>query len=300
VREDREGPGVRETCEVRGDGTLRRLESRHMLFLPPSLRLDWLTWRVVRWVLVTACTAFVSRWVSNAVEAYPRVRKGGPAAACDPAAARDEQRLADTRAWRLAERWLAERALAPARARPTFERLRVLDVDFGPGGVAIALRQGAPLDATVVATDPYAGMGDLAQPRAARPNPRRQPQWVQAWGHGLPFRDDSFDVVVAAGALHGWPNPEPALAEIHRVLKPHGHYVVADFRRDVRMWVWLALRAAQGLFVPANLRSIDEPGASVRAAYAPHEAEWLAARARLPDIRVTAGPLWLALERRQR
>ncbi|CAA9280659.1 MAG: hypothetical protein AVDCRST_MAG77-3811 [uncultured Chloroflexi bacterium] len=270
-----------------------------MLFLPPALRLDWLTWRVVGWTLVTAVTAFVSRWVSDAVEAYPRARQGGPAAACNPAAARDEQRLADSPAWRLVERRLADRALAPSRSKPTFERLRVLNVDFGPGGVAIALRERSPLDATVVATDPYAGMTGLARHRAVRRNRRRQPEFVQAWGHGLPFRDGSFDVVLAAGALHGWPNPEAALAEIGRVLKPGGQYLVADLRRDMRLWLWLALRVAQAVVVPRDLRAIDEPGASVRAAYTPHEAEWFAARAKLPAIRVSAGPLWLAVERKR-
>jgi ubiquinone/menaquinone biosynthesis C-methylase UbiE len=263
------------------------------------LRLDWLTWRVVGWSLLTAATAFVSRWVSDTMEAYPRARQGGPAAACNPAAARDEQRLADSPVWRLVERRLADRALAPSRSRPTFERLRVLNVDFGPGGIAIALRERGPLDATVVATDPYAGMTGLARHRAARRNPRRQPEFVQAWGHGLPFSNGSFDVVLAAGALHGWPNPEAALAEIRRVLKPEGQYLVADFRRDARLWLWLVLQSVQGLLVPKALRAIDEPGASVRAAYAPHEAEWLAARAKLPDIRVSAGPLWLTVERKR-
>ena len=264
-----------------------------MFFLKPS----WLSWRAVFWTLLTATTALVSRWVSNAMEAYPRAREGGPAAACDPAAARDQQRLAGSRVWRVVEGWLADRALQPFRERPGFTPLRILNLDFGPGGVAIALRARAPLDAAVFATDPVTGMGDLARYRAVRRGPRRQPYFIQAWGSGLPFRDASFDLVVASGALHGWPNPAAALAETRRVLKPSGRYLIADLRRDIALTLWLGLRVIQVALVPKDLRALGEPSASLTAAYAPHEAEWFAARAKLPDIMVTRGPAWLMLER---
>ena len=38
----------------------------------------------------------------------------------------------------------------------------------------------------------------------------------------LPYKDDSFDVVLIANALHVMPEPEKALSEIDRVLKPGG------------------------------------------------------------------------------
>jgi len=266
-----------------------------VFFLKPP----WLSWRAVFWTLLTATTALVSRWISDAMEAYPRVRESGPAAACDPAAARDQQRLAGSRVWLLVERWLADRALQPYRERPGFTPLRILNLDFGPGGVAIALRARAPLDAAVFATDPVAGMGDLARHRAMRRSPRRKPHFIQAWGSVLPFRNASFDLVVASGALHGWPNPEATLAETRRVLKPSGGYLVADLRRDITLALWLVLRLVQVVFVPKDLRALGEPSASLTASYAPHEAEWFAARAKLPDITVTRGPAWLMLERRR-
>ena len=249
------------------------------------------------WTGVTAATALTARWLGIAVEEYPRLRESGPAASCDPAAARDEQRLADSPLWRWVEARLAERALTPFRAQPGFRPLRILNLDFGPGGVAIALRRAAPLDAQVVAIDPVAGMGDLAAHRATRRNPRRQPQFLQAWSYRLPFAGKTFDLVVASGALHGWPNPEAALAEVRRVLRPDGRYLIADLRRDVSLPLWLGMRLIQTLFVPKDLRALGEPAASVRAAYAPHEAEWLAARAKLPDIQITPGRAWLLIER---
>jgi ubiquinone/menaquinone biosynthesis C-methylase UbiE len=259
---------------------------------------SWVPGRALFWMALTAATALLSRWFSTTMLAYPRVREAGAAAACDPAAARDEQRLADTPVWRLAERWLADRALQPFRVAPGFTPLRILNVDFGPGGVAIALREKAPLDATIIATDSVAGMGDLAWHRALQRTPRRQPRFMRAWSYSLPFRDGAFDLVVASGTLHGWPNPETVLAEIKRVLKPDGRYLVADLRRDIKVPLWLVLRLGQALFVPGNLRALDEPSSSIRSAYAPHEAEWLAARAGLPDIAVRSWPLGVMIERK--
>jgi ubiquinone/menaquinone biosynthesis C-methylase UbiE len=217
--------------------------------------------------------------------------------ACSPPAARVEQQLADTRVWPWAERWVAARALHPFRARPSFRRLRILNVDHGPGGMAIALRQVGPLDATIVGTDAVAGMSDLARQRALGRGVRLPPSFLGAWSYALPFADGTFDLVVSSGALHDWPDPEAVLAEMRRVLRPDGRYFIADFRRDVPLWVWVVVSAIQALVTPKDLREIGEPTASVRAAYAPHEAEWLAARARLPDIRVMPGVAWLVITR---
>ena len=38
----------------------------------------------------------------------------------------------------------------------------------------------------------------------------------------LTYNSEEFDVVVIANALHIMPEPNKALAEIHRVLKPNG------------------------------------------------------------------------------
>lgn len=252
--------------------------------------------RAAIWTFITILTALTARWFGLVADAYPRLRESGPSAACEPAAARDEQRLAETLPWRLTERALATRALQPFRQRPSFERLRILNLDFGPGGVAAALRQIAPLDSTVVAIDPVTGMGPLARHRVSR-RATRPVHFLQSWASGLPFRDATFDLVVASGALHGWPNPEAALAEARRVLKPEGRYYIADLRRNVSPLIWIAFRLVQALATPKDLRALGEPAASLRAAYAPHEAEWLAARAKLPDIQVTTGPAWIVIQR---
>lgn len=45
----------------------------------------------------------------------------------------------------------------------------------------------------------------------------------------LPYADQSFDTVVIANALHVMPEPEKALAEIHRVLRPGGLLLAPTF-----------------------------------------------------------------------
>lgn len=255
--------------------------------------------RFVFWTVGTVVTALVSRWLGEAVRDYPARRQRGPSAACDPGAARDEQRLAEMPVWQWVERRLAARALRPFRSQPGFRRLVILNVDPGPGGVAAALRREAPLDATVVATDPVPGMSHLARHRTRRRNARRAVQFAEAWTYRLPFRDATFDLVVASLAMHGWPNPEAALAEIARVLRPDGRYLVVDFRRDVPMALWLLASFVRVALAPRDLGALGEPAASIRASYAPPEAEWLAARAKLPDLHVSSTPAWIMIERKR-
>jgi ubiquinone/menaquinone biosynthesis C-methylase UbiE len=122
--------------------------------------------------------------------------------------------------------------------------------------------------------------------------------YVRARPERLPFREEAFDLVVSAGGLHQWRDPVGALHEAGRTLVPGGgRYLIADVRRDVTLAVWLLLRLGQALFAPRALQALDEPSASYRAGYAPPEAEWLAARATLPDLNVVRGAAWLMIER---
>jgi SAM-dependent methyltransferase len=111
-----------------------------------------------------------------------------------------------------------------------FERLPleptdlVLDVAAGTGHVA---RRLAPKVHTVVALDATRAM--LEQGRAQAP-----PNVVFVHGDAaaLPFLDDSFDVVVTRFAVHHFDDPRVQLAEMRRVLKPHGRLAVADLIAD--------------------------------------------------------------------
>jgi SAM-dependent methyltransferase len=107
---------------------------------------------------------------------------------------------------------------AVGEARPS----RVLDIGCGQGG--IAERIATELGADVVAVDQSPRMVELTRQRGidARLGD------VQA----LDFDDESFDCVVAAWMLFHVPDLDRGLAEIARVLRPHGRLVAATNGRD--------------------------------------------------------------------
>jgi len=47
----------------------------------------------------------------------------------------------------------------------------------------------------------------------------------------LPFLDNTFDLVYSWGVLHHTPNPERAITEIYRVLKPEGRFCIMLYNR---------------------------------------------------------------------
>jgi len=50
------------------------------------------------------------------------------------------------------------------------------------------------------------------------------------------FSDGQFDAVVIVHALHELSNPETALSEMRRVLKPGGTLFIADFAEGETRW----------------------------------------------------------------
>ncbi|HVP30466.1 MAG TPA: methyltransferase domain-containing protein [Myxococcota bacterium] len=146
---------------------------------------------------------------------------------------RDSQHLFDR---------MTERTLALARPAPG---ARVLDVASGFGQDTRAL---AARGASAVGAEPssrmlgWARLVDAREREEGRPGPR--PRWVQAWGHRLPFADASFDAALCKGALDHFDQPEAAIAEMARVVRPGGRVVLAIANFDS-----LACRAARGLDV---------------------------------------------------
>uniref|UniRef100_A0A0D9VEQ8 Methyltransferase type 11 domain-containing protein n=1 Tax=Leersia perrieri TaxID=77586 RepID=A0A0D9VEQ8_9ORYZ len=61
----------------------------------------------------------------------------------------------------------------------------------------------------------------------------KQQMMVKADISRLPFTSNSIDAIHAGAALHSWPSPANAVAEISRVLRPGGILVASTFMFDV-------------------------------------------------------------------
>jgi ubiquinone/menaquinone biosynthesis C-methylase UbiE len=104
--------------------------------------------------------------------------------------------------------------------------LRVLDVGCGDGEYAArASREGAD----VVGLDRSQPMLEAA--RAMATSARADVTWCQGDARALPFRDASFDLVLAVTALCLVSEPVVALNEMSRVLRPGGVLVVGELGR---------------------------------------------------------------------
>jgi ubiquinone/menaquinone biosynthesis C-methylase UbiE len=113
---------------------------------------------------------------------------------------------------------------APARelvaaAAPT-RGTRILDVGSGTGAVSRAVRAAVGPDALVVAVDPSREM--LLAARRGGVDPA-----VLGSLPDLPFVRASFDVVLSAFVLTHVDDPDAALADMARVLRPGGHVGVS-------------------------------------------------------------------------
>jgi len=119
-------------------------------------------------------------------------------------------------------------AIARAYLRP---EMVVADVGSGTGFMAAGL---APLVAQVVAVDGSAAMLEVNRLNLGG---LRNVEHRVADGAALPFEDASLDAVFANMYLHHCPDPQAAVAEMMRVLKPGGRLVITDLDQHAHAWM---------------------------------------------------------------
>ena len=119
----------------------------------------------------------------------------------------------------------------------------VLELATGPGALAKRI---APVTKHMLATDYSEGMIAEAK-KGACPN---NLCFEVADALSLPYADASFDAVVIVNALHLLPEPERALREMARVLRPDGVLIAPNFvkqRESLLTRFWEALLSLAGL-----------------------------------------------------
>ena len=106
---------------------------------------------------------------------------------------------------------------------------RVLDVATGTGGFVRFLLDGLLDHDEIVGIDAN-GERAVAFVEAFGDHPDVRFERMDA--HRLAFPGGSFDTVCVSNSLHHFADPAPVLAEMLRVLRPHGHLVVNEMYRD--------------------------------------------------------------------
>jgi ubiquinone/menaquinone biosynthesis C-methylase UbiE len=122
--------------------------------------------------------------------------------------------------------------------------MEALEIATGPGLLA---KRVAPAAKRMIATDYSDGMIAQAKKGDCPANLR----FEVADATKLPYADGSFDAVLIANALHIIPEPEKALREIDRVLRPGGILIAPNF---VEHKGTLLSRLWSGILVLAGVR----------------------------------------------
>jgi ubiquinone/menaquinone biosynthesis C-methylase UbiE len=126
---------------------------------------------------------------------------------------------------------LAVAALAPGE--------RVLDVACGTGIVSVAAARAVRAQGRVVGVDLSGGMIDAAR-RRAREQRVANAEFARMNAEHLDLPDAGFDVALCALGLMYLPDPEQALREMRRVLRPGGRIMLAVWGERARCG-WSAL-----------------------------------------------------------
>lgn len=102
----------------------------------------------------------------------------------------------------------------------------VLDIATGTGDLAILMAQTGAKE--IIGLDLSEGMLEVGRKKIADKNLSGKIQMVQGDSENLPFGDNRFDAITVAFGVRNFETLDKGLAEILRVLKPGGIFVILE------------------------------------------------------------------------
>jgi ubiquinone/menaquinone biosynthesis C-methylase UbiE len=162
------------------------------------------------------------------------------------------------------------------RLKKYADRGTITDVGCGPGYLLQKIAEQMP-ENNIAGVDISEEMIKRARANSASKGYGNRIQFRQGAADHLPFDDNTQDFIVSTLSLHHWSDPQSALKEIQRVLKPGGQMLILDLRRDARrlfLWLmWFAQNVALRTIGAGALGRINEPTGSLIASYTEKELE---------------------------
>ncbi len=184
------------------------------------------------------------------------------AAADDPAVRQDDARLQEVLRLRKEDfdTHGDVRQLVPGRSWAAWARalgqllpaLDVVDIGCGDGYLALETARWAR---HVIGIDRSDEVLERAKALAARRHVNNV-EWKKGDLLRLPLHDESVDVALLSQALHHASDPERALAEAVRVLRPGGRVLILDLREHDQAWVRQKFGDHQLGFSSSGLQSL--------------------------------------------
>ena len=102
----------------------------------------------------------------------------------------------------------------------------ILDIATGTGDLALALTKSSA--SKIIGLDISNGMLDVGRKKVEKLNFQDTIEMTLGDSENLPFNDHSFDAITVAFGIRNFENLEKGLAEILRVLKPNGIFVILE------------------------------------------------------------------------
>ncbi|GEM51549.1 bifunctional demethylmenaquinone methyltransferase/2-methoxy-6-polyprenyl-1,4-benzoquinol methylase UbiE [Empedobacter brevis] len=103
----------------------------------------------------------------------------------------------------------------------------ILDIATGTGDLAIMM--GKNTDAKITGLDLSAGMLEVGRKKVKEAGLENRIEMVQGDSENLPFPDNTFDCATVSFGVRNFENLEKGLAEINRILKPGGTFIILEF-----------------------------------------------------------------------